>query len=62
MELVVASFFGDIVHVDVVVKSPEVGADVGHLFPIAIPKHKVRKHKPLSLNCYPFEATTQARR
>jgi hypothetical protein len=36
MELVVAAFFGDMVYVGVVVKSPKVGANVGHLFSIAI--------------------------
>jgi hypothetical protein len=36
MELVAAAFFDDMVYVDEVVKSPEVGANVGHLFSIAI--------------------------
>jgi hypothetical protein len=36
MELVTTTFFGDMVCVGVVVNSPEVGANVGHLFSIVV--------------------------
>jgi hypothetical protein len=36
MELVAAAFFGGMVCAGVVVKSPEVGANTGHLFSIVV--------------------------
>jgi hypothetical protein len=36
MEQIAIAFFCGMVYVDVVVKSPEVGANVGHLFLIVV--------------------------
>jgi hypothetical protein len=53
MELVVAAFFDDMVYVDVVVKSPEMGANVGHLFSIAIWNKKQGNINLKSMNLRP---------
>jgi hypothetical protein len=53
VELVAAAFFGGMVYVDVVVRSPEVGTNVGHLFSITIWNQKQDNTKLESINLHP---------
>jgi hypothetical protein len=53
MEQIAIAFFCGMVYVDVVVKSPEVGANVGHLFLIVVWHQKQGKRKMINENLRP---------
>jgi hypothetical protein len=53
MEQIAAAFFYGMVYVDVVLKSPEVGANAGHLFLIVVWHQKQGNKKMINENLHP---------